>query len=43
MQGDGEEVFAMIEWGSDDWCGNVHYESNGSSATHRRDEATYDD
>lgn len=33
----------MIEWGSENWGGNVHYASNGSWVTDRHDDDTSDD
>ncbi len=39
------DVIAMIEWGSENWGGNVHYASNGSWVTdkHGDDDANVDD
>ncbi len=28
----------MIEWGSEDWGGNVHYAANGSWVTDKHDD-----
>jgi hypothetical protein len=38
-------VITVIEWGSENWGGNVHYASNGSWVTdkHGDDETNADD